>query len=139
MSSLEDDAPSPWADMEPTDPILRKKADEAFERLVNHYLGEPAPKELLSRTARLNKTLEVYFAFSVRAAAEGLTDEDARKKFIMEGLQQDALIDPEDPEKADELYTIISEGYELNKPYWDEKLGRMRISRVNRIDLNQDI
>ncbi len=104
-----------------------ERAREAFSNL--HYLffsHSPlqSPEEDMSAIKRIIRTVGAYRELSVRAA-EGITP-DQRDNFIKNGLKADALIDPYDPVCANQKYRIISEGYELNKPYWDNMLGQMR-------------
>jgi len=119
---------SPWADQIPNDPEERTKADEAFVRLFELYNTPEVtatPEGQIDSFRRLLRTLQAYYRFSVRAAGEGLV-EGQRDSFIKEGLRADALIDPSDPTKAEHEFRIIADGYELNRQYWDEKLGRRR-------------
>ncbi len=131
MSRPEDEYVSPWQDLEPSDPVAKERASRAFTRLATTLFPEDNqfnPQQEMFAFSRLMTTLGTYFTYSVRAASEQLTG-DERTTFIMDGLKQDALIDPEDPQKAAYQYEIISEGYELNRPYWDRMLGGMRNSR----------
>jgi len=49
------------------------------------------------------------------------------------------LIDGSDPTKADEEYVIVSEGYDLNGPYWNRRLGRMRRFRNDLKDMQNEL
>lgn len=134
---------SPFADHEPGDPVARKQAGEAFRRLSERFLINPQEAaatilEKLEVTRRFNAILEGYFTLSVRAAAEGISEGD-RARFIRDGMIEHGLIDGSDPAKADGEYTIISVGYELNRPYWDEKLGRMRRLRNDLKDMPDEM
>jgi len=119
---------SPWSDEKPIDPEERIKSDEAFVRLFELYNTPEAtatPEGQIDAFRRLLRTLQIYYRLSVRSAAEGIVGEQ-RDSFIKEGLRADALIDPSDPDKAENEFRIIADGYELNMHYWDEKLGRRR-------------
>ena len=133
---------SPWADQLPSSPEEALRARNAFVRLQKYFYfsssGTITPEKQLEVTKKLHRTVETYFALSVRIAAEGITGED-RDRFIKDGLKSEALIDQSDTDRADEEYTIISEGYELNKPYWDEKLGRMRRFRNDLQDMPNEL
>lgn len=132
---------SPWADQEPTDPQARQRADKAFEKLMVHFFPFPQQKQTVEQKVepirRLYETLGSYFSLSVRAAADGKKG-DEMKKFVKEGLIERKLIDASDPAKTEEEFTTISEGYELNKPYWDEKLGRLRRFRNDLKDMRNE-
>lgn len=49
--------------------------------------------------------------------------EEDREMFIMEGLKDEGLIDATDPSRAAESYSIIAQGYDLNRKHWDRQLG----------------
>jgi len=129
---------SPFADKLPSDPEKALRARNAFVQLFNHfyiYSSETiTPQEQIEATRRLHRTVETYFSLSVRVAAEGIKEED-KETFIKDGLRAEALISQSDPIRADEEYVIISQGYELNRQYWDEKLGSMRRFRNDLNDM----
>lgn len=129
MASNPEYTSSPWADHLPSDPAEALRARNAFVQLMEHFrfnsFDTMTPQERTDTSAKLLATINTYFALSVRAAAEGMGEED-KKVFIKDGLKAERHIDQSDPVRADEEYTIISEGYELNRKYWDEKLGKRR-------------
>lgn len=109
--------------------VSDKNASEAFLNL--HFLFFSRSPQILSADQdasafkRIIQTVGTYYKLYVRAAAEGIP-QDQRDKLIKDGLKADALIDPNDPDRADREYKIISEGYQLNKDHWDYMLGQMR-------------
>lgn len=133
---------SPWTHQESTDPQVRKKAHDAFQKLVTRFLINPQQKATTVEgetevTGRFYGMLATYFSLSIRAAADGMK-EDERAKFVKEGLIASGFIDASDPARTTGEFTIISEGYELNSPYWDEKLGRLRRFRNNAGDMKRE-
>ena len=130
---------SPWADYQPSDPVERERANEAFWRLTDRFLINPQEAAAtiegkIEVTRRFHSIIEGYFALSVRAAAEGIPEGD-RARFISNGMAEQGLIDSSDPAKTAEEYAIVSQGYELNRFYWDRQLGRMRRVRNDLKDM----
>ena len=133
---------SPWEDQEPTDPQEREKAGEAFRKLMMHFFSFPQQQqqtvgEKVESIRRLYETLGSYFSLSTRAAADGKKGGEM-KRFVKEGLIERKLIDTSDPAKAEEEFTIISEGYELNRKHWDKELGRLRRFRNDLKDMRNE-
>lgn len=42
---------------------------------------------------------------------------------IINAMKDEGLIGAADLSRAEKEYTIISQGYDLNREYWDEQLG----------------
>ncbi len=130
---------SPFADYHPSDPLERERANTAFARLVERFLMGPREAAATTEgkgeaTMRFHAILEGYFTLYVIAAAEEMPEGD-KAGFIRDGMIEQGLIDGSDPKKAEEEYVIVSEGYNLNRSYWDWQLGGMRRFRNDLKDM----
>lgn len=101
------------------------KAQDARARLENYFKDRFPNNRLWAGKFSNNRILFVvrtYRDLSASAKESGLTGESAAL-FVKGGLVRRMLIDTSDPGKTDEAFGVFSEGYELNRDFWDDKLA----------------
>lgn len=97
-----------------------REASIALSQLVSHFYSQKiAPEEM---TRRLNRAITIYSELSGEVAGLGIS-EKFKKRSIITALQGEGLIDMTNPSRADEAYSIIAKGYDLNRQHWDTQLG----------------
>ena len=104
-------------------------ATEALTNLLEYYqpLVPGADAEtIINRSARMYMVVGTYNRFLTQAGADGLPAEEVRQR-TLHGMRMLELIDPKDDTKAEEEFERVARGVELNRPYWEQRLGRRRV------------
>lgn len=103
----------------------------AFENTTN---GSPN----LAARLGIYGVMQVYHILSMQAATEGLPEE-ARQAYIRDWLVNHGLVDTSSQEAINEGFCRITQGYELNRAYWDRELGGNRRGTRTLQDLMREI
>ena len=114
------------------DPLIIK-ANQAFTEFTNRYLHDPlndakTNQDRMVVTDRVYSIVKSYQELTISAASEGVTLTE-RPLYILHGMIEKGLIDGSDPVRADKEYKIISDGYELNRGYWEPWLEKIRAAK----------
>ena len=115
------------SDENPLNPDFEQaqRAKAAFDKLVDYYKpANPFGYEVTKALRRRDLNLERYRLLSFHAEMDELTG-DERKKYIKESLIKEKKIDDTDPQKANEEFEILSDGYDLNQSYWNRRLDML--------------
>lgn len=108
---------------------------EAWDNLFDLFTPEGDDKPDMRRMLIV---ITAYRQLDIKAVSEGL-DAGDRKHLILQGLQSDAYIDPEDDEKAKGQLGVIEQGYSVDPDHWEKWMGRMRRFSMDVKDMPKEL
>ncbi|HVF69698.1 MAG TPA: hypothetical protein VNA13_04005 [Xanthomonadales bacterium] len=100
------------------------RASSALERLFAYYIPpdiQHSPPQQSSALTRLYRDVRAYRILDLETDARGIRGEK-RKEFIKSGLIYGAVIDIIDPKRAEKDFERLSDGYDMNREYWDRRI-----------------